>query len=146
MSAKLPNTPIEEEASGIVRVPYEAISRPLAARGDAHTGHDYVTPGFISEQRLADLLFRRQIRRAGRGMIFAHGKMFDLVEAVHVLGPEHGHRDSYGLTDSVEPMVELVRAGASIGPKTMHLGRVSYQVIRGVLLQERAAAESSLVG
>lgn len=126
--------PLENADSGIVRVPYEAITRPLSAR---HL--EGLCDGFISEERLADLLFQRRIQRAGRGVIVCDGRLYDLHEAVKVVGVEHGHKDSYGLTGLVEQLDELLRAGANIGPRSMHLGSVTYQVVRGVIAVARAA-------
>lgn len=132
--------PLEED-SGIVRVPYEAISRPLADRQK-----DALSAGFISEQRLADMLFRRHIRRAGRGMILCDGKMYTLHEAVQILGPEHDRSDPYGLSGVVERIDELRRAGATIGPKHMHLGSATYQVVRGVIAIQAATGSESMAG
>lgn len=136
---KKPN-PLQED-SGIVRVPYEAISRPLADRRK-----DALNSGFLSEQRLADLLFRRQIRRAGRGRLICDGKVYELHEAVQILGPEHNRSDPYGLSGVVEHLSELRRAGASIGPKTMHLGSATYQVVRGVIAVACADGAAALAG
>ena len=133
-------TPIQDEESGIVRVPYEAISRPLSAPRT-----EGLSNGFISEQRLADLLFRRRIRRAGRGMLICDGIMYDLHEAVRVVGAEHAHSDPYGLLGSVERIEELRRAGAKIGPVIMHLGSATYQIQRGVLAVARVS-DSPMAG
>lgn len=127
--------PLENADSGIVRVPYEAISRPLSAR---HL--EGLCNGFISEERLADLLFQRRIRRAGRGVLVCDGQAYDLHEAVRIVGVEHGHKDSYGLTGVVEQLDELLRAGANVGPRSMHLGSVTYQIVRGVFAVARVAS------
>jgi hypothetical protein len=128
------------EDSGIVRVPYGAITRPLAQQRE-----EAVCSGFLSEQRLADLLFRRRIQRAGRGMILCDGQLYHLHEAVQIRGPEHDQSDPYGLTGAVERVDELRRAGASIGPISMHLGAVTYQVVRGVIAIARGT-DASLAG
>ena len=129
-------TPLQDEDSGIVRVPYEAISRPLV---EAHD--EGFAPGFLAEQRLADLLFRRRIRRAGRGMVLCDGRMYDLHGAVRVLGPTGSERDPYGLTGLVERVDDLRQAGAVIGPATMALGSFTYRIERGVLAVAHAAEE-----
>jgi hypothetical protein len=133
---------IEHADSGIVRVPYDAITRPLAESGDDEGVHS----GFIPEQRLADLLFRRRIRRAGPGLIESDGRVYEIHEAVKVVGPGHGQSDPYGLTGAVEQLAELSRAGAVVGTRSMQLGSASYQVVRGVLAVARRAPPSELAG
>ena len=132
---------IENADSGIVRIPSEAISRPLSEQ----SGEAFCT-GFIAEQRLADLLFRRRIRRAGRGVITADGIVYDLYEGVRVVGPSHGQSDPYGLTGTVEHMTDLVRAGASLSAGSMHIGSASYQIVRGVIAVARDPMDADLVG
>jgi hypothetical protein len=126
---------IEHAESGIVRVPYDAITRPLAQGAE---DADFLEGGFLAEQRLADLLFRRRIRRAGQGLIESAGQIFEIHEAARIVGPCHGQSDPYGLTGVVEHLGELTRAGAVIGTRTMQLGSTSYQIVRGVLAHARA--------
>ncbi len=89
--------------------------------------------GFISEQRLADLLFRREARRIGPGLIACSGRGFALSEAVRVLACSDRGRDPYGLVGTVERLEELLIAGASLRGDEMSLGRVCYQIERGVM-------------
>jgi hypothetical protein len=128
---------LEDADSGIVRVPPNAISRPLAERGAGG-----LSSGFIDDQGLADLLFRKRIHRAGRGQLICDGQVYDLHEAVRVVRPEHNQSDPYGLSGVVERLDELLRAGASVGPATMYLGSATYQIVRGVIAVPRSASTS----
>ncbi len=89
--------------------------------------------GFVSEQRLADLLFRREARRIGPGLIACSGRGFALCEAVRVLACTDRGRDPYGLVGTVERLEELLSAGASLRGTEMSLGRVCYRIERGVM-------------
>ncbi len=131
---------LEHAESGIVRVPYQAITRPLTEQAV-----EGLRPGFIEEQRLADLLFRKRIRRAGRGLMFCDGVVYELHEAVRIDGPQAGSTDPYGLTGTVERLDELQRAGGSVGPMGMHLGSATYRVVRGLLAVARSS-EAPLAG
>ncbi|MBW2456119.1 MAG: hypothetical protein JRI68_16490 [Deltaproteobacteria bacterium] len=100
-----------------------------------HDGTDVsgLHTGFISEQRLADLLFHRRVRRVGPGVVESDGEGFVLCEAVRVLGRTDGDSDPYGLTGVVESLYELMRAGATLTAEVMHLGSACYRIERGVI-------------
>jgi hypothetical protein len=106
------------ESSGILPVPVPA---------------DALETGFVPEQRLADLLFRKRVRRVGPGLVLSGGRGYQLCEAIRVIGRADGGSDPYGLSGTVEAMAELVRAGASFAGATMRVGRTVYRVERGVL-------------
>lgn len=128
---------LQPEESGIIPTPQRAISRPLAA---APTGEDApLQSGFISEQRLADLLFRRCVTRVGPGVIAASGARYAIHEAVKVLGRVDGQSDPYGLAGAVESMAALTRAGGHLSGRTLTLGSASYRVERGVIAVARDA-------
>lgn len=127
---------MEHDDSRIVRVPYEAITRPLAANVQTAGLRD----GFASEQHLADLLFRRRVHRSGRGTLLCDGRLFTITEAVRVLATIDGSRDAYGLIGEAEPLDDLLRAGAQVAGDRMRVGRSMYRVERGVIARHRAAA------
>jgi hypothetical protein len=133
---------LDEAESGIIRVPCEAISRPLADGQEAGQQDETVHTGFIADWRLADLLFQRRLRRVGPGLVHADGKRYAIEIAVKILGRADGVSDPYGLTGVAESMSELVRAGAEFSGHTMALGSATYDVERGVLavLREDAPA------
>jgi hypothetical protein len=128
-----PDDHLEPEESGIMPAPRQAISRPLAAEPQGEA----LETGFISEQQLADLLFRRRVRRVGPGVVASGGRQFAIREAVRVVGRADGHSDPYGLSGVVESMSDLVRAGAQLNGHMMLLGSVSYCIERGVVVVAR---------
>ena len=114
--------------------PAGAISRPLAAN---EVASDPLVDGFVEQRVLADLLFRKCIRRLGAGLVSCGGRAYRLREAIRVLGRADGHSDPYGLTGAVETLDELLRAGASVSAGAMQLGSATYLVERGVLASAR---------
>ena len=128
-----------------VRVAPPPVSRPFAVRARipsvqaaSERDEDGLRAGFISDQRLADLLFRRVLKRVGPGVVEADGCRYALHNAVRVLG-RHGSdtSDPYGLTSTVERFEELQRAGARFDRRVMHLGSAAYRVERGVVAVEQ---------
>jgi hypothetical protein len=109
--------------------------------GGGRAGHTTLAAGFVGEHELADLLFRREVRRVGRGVVESQGKGYLLHEAVRVLGRRDGGSDPYGLTGTIEARDELVRAGASFVADTMLLGSARYRVERGVIAVARERLE-----
>jgi hypothetical protein len=126
--------------------PVPVASRPFATRAHIPSLSAVEDPpaieelhkGFISDQRLADLLFQRRVMRVGRGLVEAEGRRYVLENAVRVVGRQDRQMsDPYGLAGTVEPFDELVRAGAQFTGRHMHLGSVVYRVERGVLALAR---------
>lgn len=114
-------------------------TRPSRPAGATPAGTAALATGFLGERELADMLFRREVRRVGRGVVESQGKGYLLYEAVRVLGRRDGGSDPYGLTGTVEAREELVRAGARFAADTMVLGSASYRVERGVIAVAREA-------
>jgi len=118
-------------------------SRPFAIRArvpsqqnvlGATEDHDALSGGFVTDRRLADLLFQKRVRRVGPGLIELDGRAYALHNAVRVIGRRGGRTsDPYGLMGTVESFDELVRAGARFNGGDMHLGSVVYRVERGVM-------------
>ncbi len=134
---RLPETSeLHPEESGIIPTPQRAISRPLADPRAAAP----LQSGFIGEQQLADLLFRRCVTRVGPGVVAAGGVRYAIHEAVKVIGRVDGQSDPYGLAGAVESMGELTRAGGHLSGRTLTLGSVRYRVERGVIAVARDAA------
>jgi hypothetical protein len=90
-------------------------------------------PGFMTDQDLADLLFRRVVRRIRKGVVEANGSYFRLVSAVRVV-LSRGEADPYGLVAAVETCDDLTRAGASFVGREMRVGHARYLVERGMIV------------
>jgi hypothetical protein len=107
--------PGDGDTSGVVPVPAAA---------------DDLGGGFVPEQRLADLLFRKRLRRVGPGLVSCDGRSYRLCEAVRIVDCDDDDSD---LTGTVSPLADLLRAGATFSGRSMQLRGASYLVERGVL-------------
>lgn len=127
-------------------------SRPFAIRAaipswtevDDETAQDELDRGFISDRRLADMLFERAMTRVGPGVVEVMGRRYVLHNAVRVVGRRESQMtDPYGLAGTVERLDELVRAGARFGGHDMQLGSIVYRVERGVTASADEPAASA---
>ncbi len=136
---------MDELNSGLANLSGDPPTRHCVRRSDVPDSVGLHT-GFISEQRLADLLFRRRARRVGPGVVESDGEGFVLSAAVRVLGRTDGCDDPYGLTGAVESLTELMRAGATLTAESMHLGSACYRIQRGVIAMSETSRAAPLVG
>lgn len=90
---------------------------------------------FIAEVVLETWTRGGRARRAGGVLWLDDKRIHDVIDAVRILGRRGGDSDRFGWTGRVFPLRELLRLGASIGPRGASLGNSTYDIEFGVQLE-----------
>ncbi len=118
------------------------LSGPLAVPATDRSGlgsssqREMLSAGqFVAGEQLARFVYAGLCRRDGTLLVTAAGQRFAMQDGLRILGVEPGKTDPYGLTGRVDSLTSWLERGFVLSPGRVSLGRHSYDVEMGVILQ-----------
>lgn len=104
-----------------------------------------VMDGFVPDDLLASLLKAGHATRQGALLEDREGRRYLLEDAVRVVACREHDTDPYGFTGMVETVGSLLRRGFAVSAHRIAIGRLSYDVELGAVVQPLGEEEHTAV-